>query len=128
MVTRLLESGTGESSPPRTRRTWSTRAAMAPRSGSAARSRRTARNAYGGRPTRVTRWRAADRLIQDGVVALGVKRPGESLDLRHLAAVVDADLRLDHRLELLAHGQYEVRVLPLDGRQVRGLGCVRLEV
>src|SRR5262249_33158880 len=47
-----------------------------------------------------------------------IDRPCDLANLRHLTAVVFADLRLDQRLQLTAHRRDEVRILGAVGRQV----------
>src|SRR5262249_50720454 len=65
--------------------------------------------------------------IQDDLALLHVERPHDALHLGHLAAVVDPDLALDCRLELLAHRQDELAVGALGHREVGHLSRVRLE-
>src|SRR5262249_41102777 len=45
-----------------------------------------------------------------------IDRPVHHRNLRQLAAVIDADLRLDDRLELLVHGEDQLAVCFLFGR------------
>src|SRR5262245_41375322 len=72
--------------------------------------------------------RPAPGSVENGLVALDIERPRDVLEGRHLAAVVDTDLALDQHLELGAHRQHEVLILPLLRREIRRLGRIRLEI